>query len=83
VEATAATTLAPRAARHWWLMAVLQIKSQRYEEARGSIQRFFDLGGGDPQTAMEARRLRDWLDARSAGGAKVQEALREGPGLPR
>jgi hypothetical protein len=83
VEAAAATTLAPRAARHWWLMAVLQIKSQRYEDAHQSLERFFELGGEDPQTTMEARRLRDWLDARSAGGAKVQEALREGPGLPR
>jgi hypothetical protein len=82
VEAYAATRLAPQVARHWWLLGVVQLKAQRYEESRRSIERFFALGGGDPQTTMEARRLLDWLVARSPGGAKVQEALREGPGLP-
>jgi hypothetical protein len=82
VEAYAATLLAPRVARHWWLLGVVQLRAQRYDESRRSIERFFALGGGDPQTTAEARRLLDWLVARSPGGAKVQAALREGPGLP-
>jgi len=76
VEAYAATLLAPQAARTWWLMGYVQLKIQRYEEARRSIERFFELGGGDPQMTAEARRVLDWLVARGPGGAKTQEALR-------
>jgi hypothetical protein len=82
VEAYAATLLAPDVARHWWLMGVVQVRAQRHDEARRSVERFFALGAADAQTTAEARRLLDWLVARSPGGAKVQQALREGPGLP-
>jgi hypothetical protein len=83
VEAYAATLLAPRVGRYWWLMGYVQSKALRYEESQRSIERFLALGGNYPDEIAEARKLLDWLRARGPGGGTFQRSLHEGAGLPR
>ena len=83
IEAYAATLLAPRVGRYWWLLGYIQSKAMRYEESRRSLERFLALGGGHPDDQAQARRLLDWLRARGPGGAVVQRSLHEEAGLPR
>lgn len=77
IEAYAATLLAPRVGRHWWLMGFVQSKAMRYDESQRSIERFLALGEGYPEETAQARELLDWLRARGPGGAKFQQSLRE------
>jgi hypothetical protein len=75
VEAYAATLLAPRVGRHWWLLGFVQTKAMRPTESQRSIERFLKLGGGYPEEQAQARELLDWLRARGPGGDLVQRAL--------
>ena len=77
VEAYAATLLAPRVGRNWWLLGYVQSKAMRYDEARRSLEHFLALGGGDPDETVQARNLLDWLRARGPGGEKFQRSLHE------
>jgi hypothetical protein len=83
VEAYAATLLAPRVGRYWWLMGFVQSKAMRYDESRRSIERFLALGGGYPDEIVQARSLLEWLRARGPGGETFQRSLREKAGPPR
>lgn len=83
VEAYAATLLAPRVGRYWWLLGYVQSKAMRYTESQRSIERFFELGGGYPEEMAQARELLEWLRARGPGGKLVQRSLRDNAGPPR
>jgi hypothetical protein len=78
VEAYAATLLAPDEPRNWLLLGLVQMRAQRSNEARRSLERFFALGGSDPAENEQAQRLLDWLKSGLPGGERVQEALRRG-----
>jgi hypothetical protein len=82
VEAYAATLLAPRSGRNWWLMGLVQSKARRYDECQHSLERFLALGGGYPDEIEQAHRLLDWLRSTGPGGAAVQRSL-HGDSLPR
>jgi hypothetical protein len=77
VEAFAALALAPRHGSMWRRWAQLQLLTNRYRQARVSLDRYFDLSSEEAARDPEALAWRAQLARVRAGGELAQRGLHE------